>query len=158
MRILLRLFTLLVVSSFAINGLSTTPTTNISLGGEGSIGGFRGAFTPVTNSLDKLSTHASPVAMYGTASHIMAGPNNVPMAARSIISGTTVDDYDAEMARRRVIGDSSFRPDYDPNDPFHTPVGDIPWLLFVVLSLFYIARRTRRNLRPAEAPNSTSAK
>ena len=64
---------------------------------------------------------------------------NISLMARSLENGMTADEALAKNGPRRTIindddyGDDDNRPGYDPNDPFFTPVGDIPWPLIALL-------------------------
>lgn len=75
----------------------------------------------------------------------------MPLAARNIQDGMTAEQgLRASMPRRVIINDGggdegdydeeNLRPGYDPQDPFFTPVGDIPWLLMLLLGLAYCCK------------------
>jgi hypothetical protein len=78
----------------------------------------------------------------------LAYQSSVSLAARSVKGGMTSEQTYANISPRRAIindgddddygDDDDLRPQ-DPNDPFHTPVGDIPVLLMLALAVFYIA-------------------
>lgn len=67
------------------------------------------------------------------------------LAARNIKDGMTAEEGLRANAPRRVIIDSGddygtdgdLKPDYEPTDPFFTPVGDIPWLWMILLLVLY---------------------
>lgn len=95
----------------------------------------------------------SSTSTFVSASLAMATPplayqSSVSLAARSVKGGMTSEQTYANISPRRAIindgddedygDDDDLRPQ-DPNDPFHTPVGDIPVLLMLALAVFYIA-------------------
>ena len=75
----------------------------------------------------------------------------IPLAARSIQDGMTAEQgLRAAMPRRVIIddsggsndyGDDPLHPDYDPDDPFLTPVGDIPWIFLLLLCFTFCCKR-----------------
>lgn len=73
----------------------------------------------------------------------------MPLAARNIQDGMTAEQgLRASMPRRVIINDGDEgdygnedpRPGYDPQDPFFTPVGDVPWFLILLLVLAYCCK------------------
>ena len=80
--------------------------------------------------------------------------STLPLAARNITGGMTSDQTVAMLSPRRVIinddddddgyGDDPLRPGYDPQDP-GAPIGDIPWLLMLVICIFTAVLRTRQS-------------
>ena len=75
---------------------------------------------------------------------------SMPLAARNLQDGMTAEQgIRAAMPRRTIIndddnegyGDDDLRPGYDPNDPFFTPVGDIPWIFLLLLCVAFGVRK-----------------
>lgn len=84
---------------------------------------------------------------------------SIPLAARSIEGGLTSDQTLRMLSPRRTIihdgdgeddyGDDDLRPDYDPDDPYFTPVGDTPWLFLLALALSWaIILKLRKRRSP----------
>ena len=82
--------------------------------------------------------------MYGATSYLMPGNYMVPMAAKLLDGGTTQDDESHHGSPRRSLGGGEYRPDYDPEDPFHTPIGDVPVMMFMFLAAMVTYWRIRR--------------
>lgn len=91
------------------------------------------------------------------ASHFAVSTvSTIPLAARNISGGMTSDETSNMLSPRRVIihdddaddgyGDDPLRPGYDPQNP-GAPIGDIPWPLMLVLSMFVVFITARRNKR-----------
>lgn len=70
---------------------------------------------------------------------------NISLSARNLQGGTMADQTIGRSGPRRVIidddddysGDDWQRPT-DPNDPYFTPIGDVPWLFLIFLCLLYL--------------------
>lgn len=89
------------------------------------------------------------LSMYGAQSQVMHGTYTVPMAAQSVGGGTTTVDDEEEVTysmMRRALGGGSggYRPGYDPGDPFHTPLGEIPVLLLILAAAGVTYFRVRK--------------
>ena len=65
--------------------------------------------------------------------------SSIPLTARGL-NGTKMvdDDYMATHQVLGVVGGDGPRPGYDPDDPFLTPVGDIPLLFMLVLCVMFV--------------------
>lgn len=94
---------------------------------------------------------------YDTRSQLMYGNYTVPMAAKSIGGGETLAGAESGYRpMRRVIrgDDDNLRPGYDREDPFSTPVGDMPLLLLVILAAIAAGVRMRKVKNANLAVNS----
>lgn len=85
------------------------------------------------------------------------------LSARNLGNGTTADETLAMNRPRHVIierdddydpedGEGPLTPGYDPNDPFFTPVGDVPVLLLILLAALVTFFRTRKLKATQVAP------
>lgn len=81
------------------------------------------------------------------------------LSARNLGNGTTADETLAMNRPRRVIidddpdyGTDYDTPGYDPNDPFFTPVGDVPVLLLILLAALVTFFRARKLQAAQVAP------
>ena len=63
----------------------------------------------------------------------------VPLGYKNAQLGEWLFTFDDED-----YGDDDIRPGYEPNDPFFTPVGDIPWPLMALLCTLLAAITTLR--------------
>ena len=91
-------------------------------------------------------SHAATRGIYVSSTPVMA-VSSIPLAARNLQDGMMAEQgLRAGMPRRTIIqdgsgddlyGDENLRPGTDPQDPFFTPVGDIPWLLMLLLCMAF---------------------
>ena len=69
---------------------------------------------------------------------------SVPFAANGLGGGMTTDDMyfesESTSSMRRVRGGSGYNPGYDEGEP--GPIGDIPWIMMLLLAGGYIAYTT----------------
>ena len=159
MKTLLRLSAVLLMSALAVNAYSSTPSATY-------LSGIKGATlttsTPAygTNSAQMMNTQSlnkQSLSMYGASSQLMYGNYSVPMAAKYIGGGETLEDDEYYEQRRRVIGGGGYRPDYDPEDPFHTPVGDVPVMLLIVFAAMATYLRYRKLKAAQLVPTAQAA-
>ena len=66
-------------------------------------------------------------------------PQITPVGATSVYEPSESSPYRTQPRRNNAVD-----PGTDPNDPYATPIGDIPWLLVLVFSMLYIYIRTQR--------------
>lgn len=143
MRFLLRFSTVLLMSIWGVNAYSQlSSATNYNGGRE----------VAEYNQIGMKSTSAfsandvQPQSMYGATSQNLYGNYTIPMAAQDIRGGEILEDDEPSYAGiRRAYGGGN-RPGYDPEDPFHTPVGEVPVALIAILALVCAAsiRRCRQ--------------
>ena len=97
--------------------------------------------------MSSTSHYLHPGATTGTVSF-----STIPLTARRVEGGMTSEQTISMVAARRVIihdndddgyGDENLRPGYDPNDPFGTPIGETPFILFELMAAAYVALRKR---------------
>ena len=78
---------------------------------------------------------------------------SVPFAAKGLSGGMTTYDMDYESgsisSMRRVRG-GGYNPGYDEEEP-GVPIGDIPWVMMLLLAGGYIAYVTRKRKASASA-------
>lgn len=115
------------------------------LGGNGGSFGNGG----VIGQVSAAPANSSSLAMASSVTAIAV--NTMPLAARNVEGGITSEQSIRFFTRRAIIIDDGDDDDYgddddlrphDPNDPFHTPVGDIPWLLMLALAALCMAGKT----------------
>lgn len=74
---------------------------------------------------------------------------SIPFAANGLSGGMTTYDVDYESestsSMRRVRG-SGYNPGYDEEEP-GTPIGDIPWIMMLLLAGGYIVYTARKRQR-----------
>lgn len=119
-------------------------------GGGGGAAGGGGSTSGGANSR-QINTGGSYVGGGGLALAVQP----IPLLAREVEGGMTAEQTLAKISPRRVVindddddgyGDEVLRPN-DPNDPYLTPVGDIPWGLMAALCILSVgisALRSRR--------------
>lgn len=148
MKTLLRLSAVLLLSALAVNAYPSTPSATY-------LSGIRGATlttsTPTygANSVQMMNTQSlntQSLSMYGASSQLMHGNYSVPMAAKFIGGGEILEEEEEPCygPRRRALGGDTYRPGYDPNDPFHTPLGEVPVLLIIILAAMVTYLRSRK--------------
>lgn len=73
----------------------------------------------------------------------------LPVAAKNVKGGVLSTPSSSAPGYRRVISDDDddLRPGYDREDPFSTPVGDLPIAFMTLLALAYAAVILRRRLK-----------
>ena len=159
MRIILRLFAVLVMSAFAINNHANTSAGFVASKGIAAPATPMSSTSAFTSMYGVQSFNTQSLNMFGTQSQVMYGSYTVPMAAQSISNGTTLTE-DAEEQffshAHRALGGGGYRPDYDQDDPFHTPIGDVPLLLLILLAagVTFVRIRLRKvDEKPAPALN-----
>lgn len=83
----------------------------------------------------------------------------ISLAARDLENGTTADETLVKITPRRVIspGDEEYRPDYDLDDPFLTPVGDVPVMLLIVFAAMATYLRYRKLKAAQLVPTAQAA-
>ena len=148
MRIILRLFTVLLMSTFAINNHANTSAGLVIGKGATAPATPMSSTSAFTSMYGVQSFNTQSLNMFGTQSQVMYGSYTVPMAAQSIASGTLLDDDEEEQyygrAHRALGGGGGYRPGYDQGDPFHTPIGDVPLLLLILLATLVTYLRVRK--------------
>lgn len=127
-------------SSYRVYTSSSQVSYGISGGGVPNGGGYQTHSAPASS---------APIAMASVPS---VSVPSLPLAARSMEGGITSDKSLRLFNGPRGIiidddddyGDDDLRPE-DPKDPFHTPVGDIPWVFMFGLCVLYVTvvRRKR---------------
>ena len=126
--------------------------TTSSQPAQGLLGGNGGGFGngSVIGQASAAPANNSSLAMASSVTAIAV--NTMPLAARNVEGGITSEQSIRFLSRRAIIiddggddddygDDDDLRP-HDPNDPFHTPVGDIPCLLMLALATLSIASKT----------------
>lgn len=77
----------------------------------------------------------SEVSTFGTHSHTI----------RDLEDGTTADETGRNTPRRVISpGDEDLQPDYDLDDPFLSPVGEVPVALLILLAAMVTYLRARK--------------
>ena len=88
-----------------------------------------------------VSQHSGSVAAVGTGggSAFSATAYTVPVAALAVGGGVTIAEEEAGRAKRGALGGGTggFRPGYDREDPYDTPIGDLPAVLILVFAIGY---------------------
>ena len=154
MKTLLRLFVMFVLCTSTTGGGFTNFAS-----AHPSNGCFGKASTSSANSV--ASATYQPIAfssvngtgIYGNTSQLFSGSYTVPLAARSVSSGTTLASGSKPdgIGTRNALGGGgdSYRPDYDLEDPFHTPVGDLPlaWMAFLTALVAFFRYRSSPSLQ-----------
>lgn len=149
MRILLRFSTVLLMSIWGVNAYSQlSSATNYNGGREvAEYNQMAMKSTSAFSANDVQPLNAQRLSMYGATSQNMYGNYTIPMAAQDIRGGETLEDDEPSYAGiHRALGGGGYRPGYDPEDPFHTPVGEVPVALIAILTLVCAAsiRRCRQ--------------
>ena len=159
MKILLRLSAVLLMSALGINAYTSTHYA-ATYGGVKEAASMTTTSAFSTNSVQTMNTQSlnkQSLSMYGASSQLMYGNYTVPMAAKYIGDGETLEEDDYYEPRRKVIGGGGYRPDYDPEDPFHTPVGDVPVMLLIVFAAIATYLRYRKLKADQLVPTAQAA-
>lgn len=148
MRFLLRSSTVLLMSIFVVNAYSQlSSATNYNGGREVAVyNRIAMKSTSAFSAYDVQPLNTQSLSMYGATSQIMYGNYTIPMAAKDISGGETLEDDEPIYAviRRALGGEEGLRPGYDPEDPFHTPVGEVPVALLILLAAMVTYLRARK--------------
>lgn len=133
---------MLIILLFAVVAL---PAFSGSLAEYTPDGSFRVNTYSISDSRAGSSAGPATIGMRSSSDYYAPRQSSIPLAARNLQGGTMADQTIGRSGPRRVIidddddysGDDWQRPS-DPNDPYFTPVGDIPWLLMLVLCMLYL--------------------
>ena len=124
----------------------------VSGGGASAASASQGGSAAVAVSSAAGGYAASSMSLPLNTSLFAATSYNVPFAAAGVAGGTLADDAATTRTRRGALGldddDDELRPGYEREDPYETPVGSLPVIFILLLSLLYAAyRRIFRSAR-----------
>ncbi|MCR5049564.1 MAG: hypothetical protein K6A36_00605 [Paludibacteraceae bacterium] len=68
------------------------------------------------------------------------GTYSVPMPAQDM---SMPDEGTYTPIRRGGSGGGGYGPGYDPEDPFKPPVGDVPWVMMIVMAGIIVVHKTK---------------
>ena len=107
----------------------------------GSMGGVSSAVSQNSGSV------GGGVAIGGSVSPFYATGYTVPVAALAVGGGVTIAEEEAGRAKRGALGGGTggFRPGYDREDPYDTPIGDLSVVMVLVFAIGYaIVKRKKQ--------------
>lgn len=143
---------MLIILLFAVLAL---PAFSGSLAGYTPDGSFRVNTYSISDSRAGSSAGPATIGMHSSSDYYAPRQSSIPLAARNLQGGTMADQTIGRSGPRRTIiydddyGDEgeneNLHPDNPPLDPYFTPVGDIPWLLMLVLCMLSACASARRS-------------
>lgn len=122
---------------YKLHQTSSATFKSYSTGGYGSEGSY--TMYNTTHSTSSIGATAAPVVSFQSTSAMSYSGSTLPQAA---ITGITTTDGNAGISGPSRLGENTNNGNgpENPDDPWKTPVGDIPWIMFVLLVVVYIRK------------------
>ena len=120
---------------YKLHQTSSATINSYSSSGYGGIGNETMCNT--THNTSSIGASAAPVISFQSTSAMSYTGSSLPQAA---ITGITTTDGNAGISGPSRLGENNGNGPENPDDPWKTPVGDIPWIIFVLLVVVYIRK------------------
>lgn len=122
---------------YKLHQTSSATINSYSSGGYGGIGNE--TMYNTTHNTSSIGASAAPVISFQSTSAMSYTGSSLPQAA---ITGITTTDSNAGISGPSRLGENTNNGNgpENPDDPWKTPVGDIPWLLIALLVVVTVPR------------------